>query len=134
RAQIFAWFIEATAAERCDELASVLQAAGIDFPIAPCEKFVAKEKRIGIFVFEHEPCLIGVPFIFRCQDGGAEHVEKTVHFPLYFVPILPDGVVQAGGELDWHLVCSRSNQGLRDLHGSWKCIGRDATGAQFVSE
>src|SRR5438105_2930981 len=41
-AQIFAWLVKATAAERRHELPSILQSTGIDFPIAPREKFVSK--------------------------------------------------------------------------------------------
>src|SRR5438874_2154037 len=115
-AQIFAGLIKATAAERRYELPSILQSGGIDFPIAPREKFVSEGKRTRLFVFQHEHCLLRVPFVFRCQDGSTKHVKKAVHFRLHFVAMLPERMMQASGELDRDLVCRRRNQCLRDLH------------------
>ena len=57
-AQIFARLVKAAAAKRGHELPSILQSCDVDFPFAPREKFVGKRKRIRIFIFQHERCLV----------------------------------------------------------------------------
>src|SRR5437762_9883576 len=85
RAQIFARFVEATAAEGSDEFPPILQPFDVDFPFAPREKFVGKGKRIRIFIFQHERGLPRVPFVFGRQYGCAEHIEKSVHLRFHFI-------------------------------------------------
>ena len=103
-AQIVAGLIEAATAERLYELAAVLQAFGIDFPIAPREEIIGERKRLRILVVEHRHSLIDVPSKFRCKDCGSQHVEKSVHLRVHFFSKLPDGMMQPGGKLDGELM------------------------------
>src|SRR6266487_4931079 len=134
RAQIVARLIKAATAERPHKFAPVLQAFRIDFPISPGEEIVGKRKRARIFILEHRHRLISVPLMLRRKHRGSQHIEESVHFGFHFVAKLPDWMMQPGCKLDRELMRSCRYQRPCDLRRSWKCVGRHAAGAQFVTE
>src|SRR5258705_13996285 len=70
----------------------------------------------------------------RRKDGGPQHIEKSVLLRFHFAAKLPDWMMQPSRKLDRELMGSCRYQSARDLRRSWKCIGRNSAGPQFVTE
>src|SRR4030095_6834300 len=125
---------EAATAERYHESTTILEAFGIDLPFPPRKKIIGKRKGIDIFIFEHHCGLIGVPSMFGCQDGRAQHIQEAVHLCLDFLSVLAQRMMETGRKLDRQLMRSRSYQRLGNLHRSRKRICSYSAGTQFVTE
>src|SRR5262245_3688471 len=124
RAQIVTRLIKAATAERPHEFAPVLQTFRFDFPVAPGEEIVGKQKRARIFILEHRHRLIGVPLMLRRKHRSSEHIEKSMHLRFHFAAKLPNWMMQAGRKLDRELMRSCRYERTRDLRRRWKCISR----------
>src|SRR5437773_8223717 len=72
--------------------------------------------------------------MLRRENGGAEHIKKSMHFCFHFIAKLSDGMMETCGELNRELMRRRRHKCRGDLPGAWKRICRHSAGAQFVTE
>src|SRR5690349_8218608 len=133
RAQIFARFVEAAAAERSYEFSARFDPIKSDFPVAPGKDGVVKLKRLGALIFQHLDCLRFVPMMLGREHSGAEDIKKSVHLGFYFIAKLADRMMQPGSELDRDVMFRGRENRARDLHRTWERVDRHTTGAKFVT-
>ena len=50
------------------------------------------------------------------KNARAEHIQKSVHLGFHFIAESPDRMMQAGGELDWHVMLGGGKNRPRNLH------------------
>src|SRR5207245_2176768 len=74
------------------------------------------------------------PAMLRRHDTGAEDIEESIHFAFHLIAILPNRMMQPGGEFDRNGIPDGRDKRPGDQTGIRKSIGSHSAGAQLEPE